>query len=376
MGKTVLVSLISDQTIPNIQLIKQFKQEVDLFLCVTTEAMEEKGCRSWIEKAAGIDHSEVLTISPFSFYDIVEKLRNFDFSQYKRVIVNLTGGTKITSLATFDFFKDLDSAEIYYLTGKEKEMIKLLPVRDSENMKLGISLSLEEYLTAYGFTCDESEPSAMTKEFTRSLFEKYISSQGFADYADVLTKLRSKRNRRNTPVDSVPRLCEFLEFLDFPVSETLSQLQVKYLTGEWFEEYVGDRLRDELGDSLDMRVGIYIRKDQLINGLNQGFQNEMDVLFMLNSVFYSIECKTSVFDVDELQNRKNILGETIYKSDSLKQKFGLFAKTYIFILDSISDQKEKLKSHLERAELSRINIIDRDKILHCGSFCELLNIRR
>lgn len=382
MNKTILVSLVSDQTIPNVQLIKEFKHQIDDFLFITTDAMEKKGCRQWIELAANVQNSQIRTINPYSFDDIVQKLDSFDFSLYDRVIVNLTGGTKIMSLVTSDYFKEL-GAEIYYIPGNDKSLLKLFPGRKKEVLELEQSVSLKEYLVSYGFTINESQASGFSKEYTQSVFDKFVVN-GFTDYINVLSKLRDKREK-SVEIATIENLTDFLNYLEFPIMSLLklTKLQVKYFTGEWFEEYVADRLTDELGESLDMSVGIQIKKDQIINEEKKSFSNEMDILFMYKNKFYSIECKTSVFDTIEEKNERgetiykerNILGETIYKSDSLKQKFGLFAHTYIFILDSIGDKREKLKSHLERAELSNITIIDRDMIVNCNRFSELLNIK-
>ncbi len=52
--KKVLVSVISEQTIPNLLLIKEFEGKYDDMLFISTKQMEEKGQSRWIERAAGI----------------------------------------------------------------------------------------------------------------------------------------------------------------------------------------------------------------------------------------------------------------------------------------------------------------------------------
>ena len=111
-----------------------------------------------------------------------------------------------------------------------------------------------------------------------------------------------------------------------------------------------------------------------------------------------IECKTSIINVKPEQKEKkdkngnviieikekkeNILGDTIYKSDALKTKFGLFAKSYIFTLtdfiqyieeakdkDGISKQMETL---INRAEVSKIKLIDKNKLRNATNIKDLL----
>ena len=102
---------------------------------------------------------------------------------------------------------------------------------------------------------------------------------------------------------------------------------------------------------------------------------------MFNGNIYIIECKSSIIDVKEVEIEKNgqitkkmkednILGETIYKSDSIKNKFGLFAKSYICTLTNFSDyvnngtlnetnnKKRKMEELINRASLSKVSIID------------------
>jgi len=64
------------------------------------------------------------------------------------------------------------------------------------------------------------------------------------------------------------------------------------------------------------------------------------------------------------------LGETIYKSDSIKNKFGLFAQSYICTLTNFAEyvdsgnlndtnnKKRKMEELINRASLSRVSIID------------------
>ena len=106
----------------------------------------------------------------------------------------------------------------------------------------------------------------------------------------------------------------------------------------------------------------------------------MDVLFMWNNKLYTIECKTSVFLNEPSESpekkpiNKNILGETLYKSDSLKQGLGLYVNTYVFILDSIEEYRDKLRDSLERADLYNITIVDKEQLVHTKDIRSLIKI--
>jgi hypothetical protein len=65
-----------------------------------------------------------------------------------------------------------------------------------------------------------------------------------------------------------------------------------------------------------------------------------------------LECKSSIYT--NIDNTKNLISETIYKADSLRNKFGLFANTAIVTVSDLSS--EKLESHLNRANASKVKV--------------------
>ena len=52
--KTLLISLVSDQTLPNVQLIKEFQKGLTTICLSQQIKWRKKGCRRWIEKATNI----------------------------------------------------------------------------------------------------------------------------------------------------------------------------------------------------------------------------------------------------------------------------------------------------------------------------------
>lgn len=390
MGKTLLVSLVSDQTIPNVRLINEFKDQVDDYLFLTTGGMENKGCRKWIENTTKITALDPIVVNEFSVDDIIAKLDKFDFSVYSKLIVNLTGGTKVMTLAAHDYFKE-EGADIYYITGRDNDYLKIFPGKKKIQYSFKSKMSIFDYLTAYGFEIEQTRASGIPYEYTCKLFEKFCNG----DLDNELESLRFLRGKRSNgvKVKDFGNVKSFLTKIEYkPIEEgCLSNLEVKYLTGEWFEEYIGVRLKEELNLENDkILIGAEIRKSisqsedgdqvkKLLGGIELSPlpKNELDVMFMLNGKFHVIECKTSIIDTrkvpdktgKEIDKDENILGETIYKSDALKTKFGLFANSYIFTL---TDFKEYIKDDLaktkqmevliNRSMLSKIKLIDKEKI--------------
>ena len=114
MKDAIIVNLVSDQTIPNVQFIKWFvKQNLGQIkvLLVTTKEMERKDKSNCIKNALSSLENflewETLTTDGNSLPSISKDLEKYFLNQsYKKIIANITGGTKLMSLAAFDFFKN------------------------------------------------------------------------------------------------------------------------------------------------------------------------------------------------------------------------------------------------------------------------------
>ena len=401
MGKTLLVSLVSDQTIPNVQLIKLLNTEITDYFFISTKGMEDKGTRKWIENACHIN-GERIEVNQFSFADIEAKLSEYDFEKYDKIVVNLTGGTKIMTLVAYDFFKNR-GADIYYITGLNNEYIKIFPVKKNSISSFPDSITLEEYLTSYGFTVKKSPLSGVSFEKTEKLFKAY-AAVNFMDYSEAVRLINSKRGKVLKGDDFLV-VASFLEAIRFEpeTAGCLSKKETKYLSGDWFEEYVGLRIKKELNllDE-DICISIELKKALPQKTRNEALallgevsetdsNNEIDVIFMYNNKFYSIECKSDIVafrtvykDGKSVEKPYNILGETIYKSDSLAKRFGLFANTTIMTMtdfieycksEDLGEHKNKIhemEGIVNRANLSNIKLIDKKMLMSSESLFNLL----
>ena len=343
--------------------------------------------------------------------NIANRLQEFEFGDYTRIIVNLTGGTKIMTLSVFDFFKDEPNVDIYYVTGSGKCYQKIV-AGGCEEKTFSQSILLEEYLKAYGFSITKSKPSGISFETTKKTYKHYLEGL-FEKYKDAVVFINLNR-KRVIAGDDFYRVSDFLRAIEYvpQVPNELSKTETKYLSGEWFEEYVGTKIKNDLQLSdKNIFVGTTYYKTitpkQDLNSVSDllGVEdcekkpdNELDVIFVKDNTFYVVECKTSIISQEFVPTRengklafdeneqpvtkpkeKNILGETIYKSDALKTKFGLFAKSYIFTLSDLkhcvendSNKQDNMMNLIKRASLSNIKIIDRQLLIKSQNMCELL----
>lgn len=351
----ILVSLVSDQTIPNVEFIKEMEDYVDRFLFISTEGMEKAGNRKWILDTVALDEKKVLDpiiVNAFSFEDIEVKLTQA-INDEDVYVINLTGGTKVMSLAVYEFFKTVNS-EMFYLTGRG-EKIKIHPGRKKVSSKLKAQISLSDYLTAYGFVVNDQSRPFKPKESAEKLLNYFLYEFDRENDVPVLEVLRAHRNKGLKNTKENQELNSFLAKVDLEAENEnkLSKYECRYLSGDWLEEYLFYFLKDNFNIT-ESAIGLSM------NVKKSGTPNEFDVLLMRDNKIYLFECKTSIYlDSEESQT---FIGETIYKSDSLRNKLGLFAQTTVVTLSNLTNPK--LDLHLKRADASRVKIIGRSAFIN------------
>ncbi len=106
----ILISLVSDQTIPNVLFIKEHSQ-CDAYLFISTQRMEAKGRTADIIRAAGINgkNCTTLIVDENSPKLISAALHAMKINDDDAFLVNLTCGTKIMTLTVHDFFSKIYS---------------------------------------------------------------------------------------------------------------------------------------------------------------------------------------------------------------------------------------------------------------------------
>lgn len=363
----LLVNLVGGQTIPNLQFLKKFYQEGDHILFINTPLMNNKGVHQWIINSfqlhldEPIKLSDIINIIVDEYYDthIKSKLDEIDYDIYDDIIVNVTGGTKIMSLAIFDYFREKDS-KIFYITGKDDAVLKLFPNRKKENISLNITIDLSEYLICHGFEIKTSTLSGRSFEFTKSFLNWYVNSGDNLTCQKIFAKLRPNRDK-SVNIAEIAGLSDFLHSIDFTVDNgvQLSKYDIRYLTGGWFEEYIYFSIRNELevGEQF-IATGLQLVRDNV--------SNEFDILFIYNNTLHVIECKTGIVN----NVIPTLVNDTFYKLSSLSTRLGLFCKKYVFTLNKQLDFK---KQHLRRAEAFDIRLKCCEDILNARSIFELLN---
>jgi hypothetical protein len=365
--KNLIVTLLSEQTIPNVQFIRYIQEKLkkeDISygqLFVSTKQMEDKGVGNWICKVCEITNLQSIIVEHNSLSDIQMQLTE-KCPDAETYFVNVTGGTKIMSMGVSDFFKEKINARIYYIDGNKCWLN--FPENQRFNNELADNINLKEYVESYGFELQETRISGINYEYTKQ-FLQYFIKFGEND-RQIINQIREKRDR-TVVIKEIGGLQDFLCTINFPLADknffTLGKNEVKYLTGEWFEEYIYFRLNEEkVIKNENLKTGTHLKKN--------GVDNEFDIIFLYKTRFYAIECKTSI-----LGYFGNLVNETIYKSTALQRNLGLFSNFNIFTLSS-KESNDVKPIHLKRANDLNIKVFCREDIMNCEKLSDLLNLNR
>ncbi len=333
----ILVSMVSKETIPNIILIRHVKP--DRLLFISTPEMQRKGKVTAILnslKRAGLDYGELydeIIVENDNIADIHNKLIEWIRRQEDvEFLVNITCGTKIMSIGTYEFFKDYGCRLGYIPLGKN-EFLTIFPKRvGREPERLPVRLTVMEYLDSYGLRVKNAKK---LRGYRDEAFGKRETSCWIVEhYMEILNllkwfwlKLHKARDKKifslnasyGSPSDAELELLRKLgfQYTDRLISKRLRRSELKYLTGGWLEEFCFNEIASLLGSGIDdVEIGIKVLNEQ-------GRDNELDVMFTKENVLYFVECKSLDQQDDRRQN------QALYKIGALQKDFGLSVRSFL-----------------------------------------------
>lgn len=352
MGNNIFVTSISNQTVPNVILIKEAinKFGCNKFVFVTTKEMEEKNKN--IQKVCNLDKDqlEVLTVENDNFISILEKLKSLDLDKKDKLYVNLTTGTKIMSLALFEFAKNYVKTEnLFYLPSGKKSFYNILT---GKSFNVDTKLTVQDYFDSYGINITNKHSlkynkrhAKERKEITYEIWNLFINSP-------EEVKRNSEKIRKYFQSDEVKqkenkiKFDEFKEHASFFINKLNLNLEneskkglrnwIKYLTGGWFEELIYLKTKEYLKIENEEYIQIGLK-------IEHGGENELDVVVSNDNKVYYLECKTGLG-----KKERNILKETFYRLSHLSRSksFGEGMNNILVSLDDtvLYDSNGELKS--------------------------------
>jgi hypothetical protein len=351
---------VSDQPIPNLTTIFQFKP--DKVALLTTKDKSVQAAR--LERVISAKKIRVSTheILPYDIGNVISVSDSLiDQCSSCNVSLNITGGTKIGTIGTFQTFFTRNKP-IYYVNTRDNEIIRVYP--EKESIPIDVSISMNDYLASYGFNVrsflrNDSE-IYKRRELTEGLAKIAIKNPaaiGFLNYN--LPDEPEKESypykisiRNNHDIINLVRLMSEIGMGRLEGNSALvitDVLTAKYLKGQWFEEYVY-----MIAKSLDVDdVKLNVEGEWDVAGKIQ-VKNEFDVMIARKNRLFYISCKTVNPDRKTDDSGESVSKAFLYELDALGDRaLGLFGKKLLASARPIKNSYVK-----KRAQAMNIKLVD------------------
>jgi hypothetical protein len=229
--------------------------------------------------------------------------------------VDLTGGSKIFSIALFRLMMQNHIKVRFYYVYENHLDIKVITKEKEYMEELRTKISLKDALNILNL-----------KIFSETEIKK---PEGFLSPGELMDTIRKVKKIAN-PQDYTPY-------------GKLNEQENEYLSGRWFEWYLYDIIKNELGlHKKYIKTGVQLKIADK-NGGNQNVDLETDVLFIYQNKLYNIECKV-ISNMDIKKVYKNF-----YKLAGVSQYFKNKINTYLFALAKYNNSQnmEAIKSRVK-----------------------------
>lgn len=375
--KLCVVVLVSTQTVPNVLFLKWILKKnptscFDLFF-ISTNAMEKNQKSNAIWNALEDNHKsflrqETILVSENDMADVQKEIGQMaDFTSYKKIDVSITGGTKLMSIASYQFFCKFKNAQIFYQPISDS-LQELYPNQDIFSDVENLTLS--EYFNAFNLKFSFSNNCVKDWNYNKNVLSKIEScAEGRKYLFDIQNEKHFKRRLDEKKIldltdlnqDYLGKLfpsinlqkvtdtiLETVKLFDFN-PKNIRRDEFRYITGGWFEEFVFQKTMEEQ----HLKAGKSIALNVTIESPNKT-NNELDVVYVdEKNTLHIIECKSFI----DQKSQGELLNNTIYKVQALKAKFGLTVKSHLYTMSVIDKD-----SVLNRTTDFGISIFDRSKL--------------
>ena len=357
--KTLVNIITEDNPIPAYLFIKEMYEPGDRIMYISAKDTEDD--LDWLAVIDGISADfidEIVLkndIDEFKYEKICRAVKAY-LKKDVHYCVNLAGGTRYMALAVQQVFDSFDS-EFFYVNLEDNTIIQSIyddSIYDNDDFFYPIKyrMNLSEYLTANELVNDATKTTHtpilpfqmaenMFQMFSQHLFsnhEMFIMESLRVNYrcrkkGVSLSEIENPQQERD---QSIPDIRNFLSLISMRCpNDRLSQDQIEWITGGWFEEYVYYIVQQAVSPD-DIALGMHVSR----KGIKR--INELDVVFIKNNRFFVIECKTGV-------ETERLFNEIVYKACALREALlGVSCHSYIASLKSdYSDDLKKIASNMD-----------------------------
>lgn len=370
----VLVNLVSQQRVPNVlAILDNYFSDVDRYIFITTEKMEKLIVVDDILECTGVapDRCQKILVEENDLWGICAQLQKAKLDSRDHYLTNLTGGTKIMSLAVHTYFSREDwKVTHHYLPISANAIQEVSIDRPTREIPITFEIGVVEYLKSYGLKIEDSDfsvpkmPQAINFQVLNFFFDQRRRQEENDLFWKVTRILRGLRSLEvPIPIARVEGLEHFLTQFPFPLRQEgfLQRQEIQYLTGGWFEEFIYMAIKGQLELS-DKAIGRNVIIDWFGVDHDEG-KIELDVVFMYRNTIHVVECKTS------LRAKKMTINEhfkrVLHQLAALRKEMGLRVKMALVTLDTHLREKDgQFKALYDaRSKLFEVTVLDRTNLL-------------
>ncbi len=329
----IIVSLVSDRPAANITpvLDPQFRPD-KIVLVQHQQSRQTARHLATTIKPTGVKVEFLDLNDPWNIEAIRNQLIDL-LAKYedKNLILNLSGGNKLLSIAAYDVFR-AENKPIFYVHPEKDEIAWINPENQAAHA-IADKIKLRAFLSAHGAKLEAIKTDSIDashQKTTVDLVNKVSQLQGplralnwYAHQAERLVSppLQDRHLRGNPEFDYLLSKFENNRFLSIENGRIVfaGEDERFYVNGGWLEEHVYaviNTLRKQVPMIQDVGRSVEITRG---TG-NPVVRNEIDVAFLANNKLYIIECKTKHFGRSNGQSGSG--AEAIYKLDTLKDLLG------------------------------------------------------
>lgn len=259
-------------------------------------------------RAIKIPCRKLLVSDPFDFqriYNMTKKLSEPDTSYF----VNITGGTKIMSLALKEAFTENENADIFYLD--QNQIVLNLRSLKTEQRFAPIDIGLTFALSGnklISFTRYEEIPASA---FDESKKVRELMQFARQEWYELLKAMRDDKKIKGftTPKGSNYVFDTADQSLAISLKKGLSEMSYSFKTPDpvrfirdtrWFETEVAEIL-----NSWRYRQELYVSCK--VHYLSGEEKNEIDIILSTGARLLFVEVKTQVFDIKDIDKFRNVV---------------------------------------------------------------------
>ena len=318
----IVYHLVGEQAIPVFLTAIQFPETTRHCLLTTdvakTKAAVEAIAATLLAKGRSVEihylGGEEIAVS---FSDLIPRMREILAETNPENLsagFDITGGTKPMSISLMIAARELREENIFYLDSRGKQLLCLTDYARSR--ELHNRMELEDFIHLGGMELQSACTECVSSGFLNFLYQKSGKMQKYQEiFARCLPKQKNP-NPQKQFLDTYPKFKQeigestwnkFVPELNDPSGRGPSWTALaKFLAGEWFEQYVFDRLKQRGSGITDIRRDLVLSFTDAGSGRSA---QEFDVAYTDGFSLILLECKAGKVSQEHINKLENLRGK-------------------------------------------------------------------